>query len=362
MEKVIHISLKQGTSPMDLTAPTPTPQTQFETPAVAVSDQPVFDAANPSAVSVTIAGCGGCGINLVRAFKSDSRPSRILFFDTSMTNSRPGESVFIVTNGSGSGSNRAENVRDIERVIPQLSDVEVGKSDVAIVVFSLGGGSGSVIGPLLIRDYARRGMRVIGVAVADTSHLVGAKNTLNTLKTLTAIAKNNELYLPMIILSNDHASSRGQVDHNAVTLMNDLVDILTSPVYEVDRNDRLNWISPTKVVQTTTGLKLMSLKSEGTKIDDKLVLGTGSQEMVDGLLILQASPEDVISDPLPPARLKKTGFHQGTSKRIVGAVSSDISSVDSVIDYVEKMQNLEKAQKHSTVDRLSVSGGDDLIL
>lgn len=280
-----------------------------------------------------------------------------------MANTKAGESAFIVTNGSGSGSNRAENARDIESVIPMISDEDLGKSDVAIIVTSLSGGSGSVISGLLAREYVRRGSRVIMVSIADTSYSVGAKNTLNTLKTFAAIAKNNDIYLPMIMLSNDNANTRTEVDESVRHAIADLINVLTRPVYEVDKNDRLNWIDPSKVVQTSPGLKLMTFYSEGSKIDPKLTLGMGSKEMVDSLMILQGSADEISNDTLPPARLKKTGFYVSSdNKRIVAKVSSDISDIEAIIDNVERQQNLEKAQKHSSIDRLSTNGSEDLYL
>lgn len=323
-------------------------------------------AANVSGVNLALIGAGGCGINLCRHFVDDYRIKHTQFFDTSKTNERAGERVHILTNGSGSGSNRAENARDIERNVPQLDDKALGNNDVAIVQFSLAGGSGSVSGPILIREYARRGHRVIGICVADTTSLVSAKNTRNTLRTLQSIAKNNELEIPLIVLSNDMGNGRGNVDKIALSLTNDLIDLLTRSVYEVDRNDRLNWISPMKVVGSNPGLRIISLFNDQRQITSKAILGADSTEMVDSLLILQNTlderPED--SKSTIPSRLKKTGFYVKNSERLVGRVTSDISCIDAILDGVMKMENAEKAQRNSSSSRLSVDlpDGDDLVL
>ena len=132
---------------MDLTAPTPS--TPSERPVKKTTPAPVSTteenttmsvSENYSAVSVTIAGCGGAGLNLARAWKPSKQADNVLYFDTSMTNSRHGEDVYVIGEGNGSGSRRAENARDIERLIPQITDKELGLTDVAIVMFSLGGG------------------------------------------------------------------------------------------------------------------------------------------------------------------------------------------------------------------------------
>lgn len=334
----------------------PVPSGDTQQPQKAISE----DAPLSTGVSITIAGCGGCGMNLSRPFlKSDK--ATVLYFDTSLANSRYLESVNVLGNRSGSGSNRAENAREIEGAVAQLPDEEMSLGQVAIVVFSLAGGSGSVIGPMLMREYHRRGVRVIGVIVAEAGSSVGARNTLNTLKTLTAIAKNNDLYLPLVLLSNDEAQSRQTVDEAANVTLTDLVDILTSPVYEIDRNDRLNWVNPTKIVNTPSGLKLMTLVSDKKASDPKALLGTESTEMVDSMLILQSTGVEQ-STPLPHARLKKTGFYSESNRTIIGKVSSDITAVDTIINRVEKMDQTDKAQKHQPIARLSTSDSEDLIL
>ena len=104
---------------MSLEAPEPTGRT-FKTED---ADPQVFE--NKSAVNVSIIGCGGCGINLARPFLDNpefgEHLKHVLYFDTSSTNTRYGEKVNIITNGSGSGSNRAENALEIERKIPLLT-------------------------------------------------------------------------------------------------------------------------------------------------------------------------------------------------------------------------------------------------
>ena len=335
------------------TANTPIPfQTKAET---------LNDARASSSLKVTIAGCGGCGINLARAFQSNNAVD-VKFFDTSMANTRPGEKAWKFGAGHGSGSMRAENAKTIESECPNITDDEIGKADAAIVVFGSGGGSGGVIGPLLAREYHRRGMRVICVVVTQADSLVSAKNTLNTLKSLSAIATKNDIYLPLVALSNDQVPTRTAVDQVANRFLNELVTILTTPTYEVDRNDRLNWISPQKVVGASFGIKILSFQFAEGDINTDVVIGFKSDEMVDSLLVLQNSPEEVGELPLPASRLKKMGFYVEKQPRLVGRVSSDISAINQVIDHVDKMTNMEKAQKHSGLDRLASSGDEETFL
>ena len=344
-------------------APTPSNVQPIHDTVRAVNPQQQNITPNPK-VSITIVGAGGCGINFARNFKS-SKQAQVLYFDTSKANTRPGESVYVIADGSGSGSNRAAHAPTIERHIPQLTDKEIGVADVAAVIFSLSGGTGSVIGPLMIREYARRGQRVIAVIIADTGSAVAAKNTSNTLKTLYAIANNNGITIPIISLTNDNVDNNREVDETGTYLIQSIIDILTIDVIEVDRNDRLNWIDSSKVTGVAPGLKIMTFNREKFVPNPKIVLGTESDQVVDSLLILQKTEDATIREQrIPLSKLKKVGIFIENNTRIIGTVSSDISCIDSIIDQVEKMQHAINAQKHGKIDRLAqgTEGGDDLFV
>lgn len=339
---------------MDIVAPAPS-----ERPDPVVV--PIMAAPTKNGVSVTLVGTGGCGINIVRPIKVLDLPITTLYFDTSMANTRSGESANII-GGGGSGSLRSENARDIEREIPGITDEELALGDVAILVFSSAGGSGSVISPLLAREYKRRGTLVIGLCVIDTSSTAEAKNALGTLKTLNALTTKNDICMPTIFLSNDKTSSRKAVDDAAHSLLLDLIDILTKPVYEIDKQDRLRWIDPTKVASTSPGVKILSFVSARSPAPATVQVGVNSKEMVDSLLIIQASPSDDLgSYQLPQSRLRKTGYGSSENFPIIGKVSSDISELDSIIDAVESKQHADRTQKHKPVERLHDASGDDII-
>ena len=352
---------------MDLEAPTPSDNHSYqplhtENPVPEINVNSDSAETRKNAPSVTLIGCGGCGINISRPFHSHKNVN-IRLFDTSDANERSGEHVIILGDGHGSGGDRSQNARIIERSIPQLTEVERPLTDVVIIMSSLSGGSGSLISPVLARDYAQRNVRVICVGVADTGYMVAAKNTANTLKTFHAITKNNDIRIPMILVSNDHASTQGQVNEMVTSMVAHLLDVLTVPVEEVDRNDRLNWIDSSKITGADVGIKMMSFTSEKFKANPKIVLGSESADMVDSLLILQSSHDEVIRDPsVPPARLKKVGIYTQPHHRIVARVSSDISDINSIIDLVERQEHAAKSSKTSHIDRLATNTDDDLIL
>lgn len=92
--------------------------------------------------SVSIYGCGGCGINTARNAQPsiNSLVDSVFYVDTSRANLRDGESAIIVGEGNGSGKVRAENAASIQSKITSLSDEDLDLSDINILLFSLSGG------------------------------------------------------------------------------------------------------------------------------------------------------------------------------------------------------------------------------
>lgn len=345
---------------MDIKAHVPTERAP-SVPTPAMQDTHMSQDAVPVKATIEIIGCGGAGINLARQFAKATLIENVRFFDTSTANIREGEYVWNFSDGSGSGGDRRENAREIEKQVPTIPAEHLGEADVVILVFSTAGGSGSVIGPIMAREYARLGRRVICAIIADTSSAKYADNTEATLKTLSAIADNNGIFLPLIVASNDLAPNRAEVDKSLTSSISKTIALIGAPVYEVDRNDRLNWIDPSKLVRTQPGIKLLTIAVEETGINPAVMFGYKSTDMVDSLLVLTQSPEDVLNG-LPAARQKKVGFYiSPNSVRVTGQISSDISEINGIIDAIENVQTQDKAQKTVKLDRLAVSGGSDLV-
>ena len=116
------------------------------------------------------------------------------FIDTSSSNVKKGmneDNVYILPNLDSSGKKRDENHLEISNVIKEVL-VKHKPLDFNIVLFSLSGGSGSVIAPLLISELLSRNIPVIAVCIGSDESVLTANNTLKTLKSLEVIAKKND--------------------------------------------------------------------------------------------------------------------------------------------------------------------------
>jgi hypothetical protein len=220
-----------------------------------MSAEPVTIDPPVSVPSVTVIGCGGAGINMLRcAVPHISERASYRYLDTSYANIRPEEPI-IVIGGEGSGAHRREKAEAIGKKIAGFTSEDLNLADINIVVFSMSGGSGSVLGPVLIREIARRGALVVAIVIASSQSELHTKNTLNTLKTLEQISAAGDLYLPVTVF--DNAIGMDIVDRSLPYKIERLVDILTLPTAELDKNDRLHWINVPKTTGAAGGLRLL---------------------------------------------------------------------------------------------------------
>ena len=219
--------------------------------------------------SVTVYGVGGAGINQLRLALPDL-VGRVSYarIDTSRANLQHDEQAIII-GGGGSGLVRSLNVEATVKALAGLPDENLGLSDVNIVLFSLSGGSGSVIGPLLIGDITRRKKLVIALTIASTQSEKHTKNTLQTLQSLRKVTENSSLYLPITIFNNSSQGGPAAVDRAFPYKLARLVDLLTAPTFEIDKNDRQHWLNvPKTLEQPLVGLRLLYVTTSNNGVKE----------------------------------------------------------------------------------------------
>ena len=109
----------------------------------------------------------------------------------------------------GSGGDRGTNYKDIAIAASAYLDdnawIKNNVNEFHIVISSAGGGTGSVISPLLVNSLLERNITVIPILIGDSSTMNYARNTLNALSTFNNIA--NKLKKPIALIYGDNDSS-----------------------------------------------------------------------------------------------------------------------------------------------------------
>ncbi len=194
--------------------------------------------------------CGGFGINIGNTFMpaaGNIEPGFAqvfpAFIDTSRSNLRSNvnpEDVFLLEDVDGSGKVRKENHQQISRTVKSIVQKHEPK-DFNVVIFSASGGSGSVIGPLIMRELLERGATVVGVVVGSDESIITARNTLNTLKSLEAIAERAGAPVVIFYEQNERDIKRSEIDARCRHVIGCLSILASRQNAEMDTRDIANW-------------------------------------------------------------------------------------------------------------------------
>ena len=205
--------------------------------------------------TLRVYGCGGAGINLVSHYfgrESGAGTAQLApaLIDTSRSNLKghhiDNDSTYLVEGLDGSGKIRSENYDEINKTIKQIL-VQIPAGDFNLVVFSASGGSGSVLGPLLIKQLNEKKLPVIAIVIGTDESTIAAENTLKTIKSLELVAKNSNVPVIMSFHKNDLTGRRSETDRAVWSVISCLSILTSGENMEMDYRDLVHWVQYTKV-------------------------------------------------------------------------------------------------------------------
>lgn len=206
---------------------------------------------NSTKPSFRLYGCGGCGINIVTPFTRKHLGDgysevQVGLIDTSISNHTKEHKdndvdFFLATNdGEGSGKVRRDNAAVISDNVNQAL-LEQKPADFNVVIFSASGGSGSVIGPLLMKELLERSIPCVGIIIGSSESSITATNSLNTLKSLAAIGASLDKPCIISYQHNSVENRRSVVDATCDAIVHTLAALCSSQNDELDQRDVRNW-------------------------------------------------------------------------------------------------------------------------
>lgn len=243
--------------------------------------------------SLRVYACGGTGINIATKLenlvgdKNDYDNIDVVYLDTSRSNlgnTCTEDNTLIIPRinsqlhrSEGSGKNRSVNEEAIYEAIPGAF-TKFPPHDLNAVVFSGSGGSGSVIGPLLVDQLLADGQNVVVVLLGTEESVKAANNTRGTLMTLEAISNAHEV--PVVVNYTHMAPSdvRSQVDQDLVGALLALSVLINRTNQALDLEDIHNLLYYNKVLEDVApGVALMEIHLGKDKVEesfkDKPMLG-----------------------------------------------------------------------------------------
>lgn len=304
---------------------------------------------------VRVFACGGCPINIMAKLRDVSINADLLadiqpvLIDASRSNltvhSRNAE-AYLLEGLDGSGKIRSENHGVIsQRVKDILQKHKPG--DLNIVFSSGGGGSGSVLAPLITSELLERNLPVVVLMVGSVASVKETENTIKTMKSYEAIAQARQAPVVMSYLQNSTTLPRGAVDRQMISTITFLAMLYSRRNRELDTKDLYHWLRYTKPV-TSYGPQLTSLNvlwhDQGSselaadlgKLGNVISVATLAQEGIPTDLPVMPEYQTVgIIDSLP-----KTEGGQNLERAVINYVISDglVSGFFKDLDKVHKEQ------------------------
>lgn len=213
--------------------------------------------------SLTVYGCGGTGVNIVRPLEAlrnsgENGTADIIpfYLDTSVSNFQKVDGLAIPASAcvkydlpagaedediDGSGGVRATNHGLIREATP-YNVRDILPSYAAAIVCSGGGGSGSLIAPYLLKEVFKKSDIVFVFVVGDRSTDTRAKNTVNTIQSMEGIARSADKTVVISYHENTLECPRSKVNEQILRSLTLLSLLVSRQNGELDTMDLRNFV------------------------------------------------------------------------------------------------------------------------
>ena len=228
--------------------------------------------------------CGGCGINLGRNVEQNKeKPSdgfaniSNYYVDTSDSNIDKnlikGDNVYLIEVSDdpnaprGSGKKRDSNYGVISERINDILLKFKPSTTLNVVIHSGSGGSGSVIGPLLVSELISRNQPVMVCMVGSHGSKIETQNSLRTLESYENIASLKKTPISAMYYENGVNLSRSEVDEKIRVSLILTALVFSGDIKELDDSDLRNFLDYTKVTSFQPRLSFIRIAEGNVTLD-----------------------------------------------------------------------------------------------
>ena len=307
-----------------------------------------LDFSDDTKITAQIFGAGGCGKTAaIRYSKVNTYNKKITTIDTSgVTEDIPGVESIRIEGLNGSGKYRRENIAPITSFFVKYTDSK-SFEPVNIIIFSLSGGSGSVIGPLLVKEIFRQKKIAIVLGVIDTDSEIDTINASNTIKTIDSLASDYKAYLPVVLFDNN--KGRSAVDDAVDLIMNNISIILDVPYIGLDAQDRVKFLNPNVFDGVSGGVRLLNIS---TRPDfewesDCIIQIPDDDDKIDATIIITKVGKDLNLSTRCVATFR--GYYPGEGNDVVASIGYPIPA-----DFIKFLNNNVNSFRDSNVKKSTV--------
>lgn len=184
---------------------------------------------------------GGTGMNIATELVDLPNVHCFDTCDKNIVDAHRDVNVYLTKNTRGAGGNRKVILPLVRPQIPELM-ATIPEADFYIVVYSLGGGSGSVLAPLITNQLANRKATFVSFVVGamESTDMLG--NDIDTLKGLEALAVQKGIPLVVNYTPNSQGRSFSAINKEIADKIRQLVYMTNQNHGRLDVHDVNNWV------------------------------------------------------------------------------------------------------------------------
>lgn len=299
--------------------------------------------------------CGGAGVNIGKNILPAS--ANVIFVDTSKSNLKDvkNDNIFLLEEMDGAGKERAFTYENFKDIAGNVLIKHNPSDELNIVITSLSGGSGSVIGPMLARELATMNKNVITIAFISTSSAKEIDNSIKTLMTFKSLAAKSKKAMALMVL--DNRIGRSQVDKKIIQTVNLFSLIIDkSRTEEFDMADLKNFINFDKVTQNAPCASVIDIAEKKDKQDRK------GEHTVATIHVTSNKESDI--DEYNPEYLATCILTEKDAKEIDIRIDNLLGAIDNIItDCQHLLKTFEDNKKVKNLkDKVVVEDSDDGIV
>lgn len=235
--------------------------------------------------TIAVYAAGGCGVNIGSIIEEQIKRKQasgdntvfadivIHYIDTSEANTKfrnLNENIYLFEGVDGSGSVRTRNKDVISDSVPDII-IKHPPGDLNIVINSTGGGSGSVIGPMIASHLLASDKLVICMATQTTGTIKQLTNTVSVLATYESIAKGRKKVLPLLLCDNSEESETN-VNNTISNAVQMLAILFSGKLERLDSADLEHWINYNKVTTNPIGAVLLDIAYDASNFPRDFVV------------------------------------------------------------------------------------------
>lgn len=313
----------------------------------------------PQQRTVRFWACGGTGIDLLRDYRETSPLNNTnlhateldTYIDTSDANMHDlsRENVYRLDNIDGGGKDREKVKAAVIPVLPEIL-MEHKAGDLNVVMFSLSGGTGSAIGPLIMGHLLKGDHPTIGIVLADHTSSKSTANAISSLTDLESVAHQLNKAVVLHYYKNDPTKSVLDNDVKSKFVMSTLSILGSGLNLKLDSADINNFIQFPNVTHHKAGLGQLHVTTDAADWTGELkYVATYAALLRDELTINPPMKMDYDTvGYLPP---QSTGY----DKDFYFAVTPGLNEI--VNELLEDRKNIEIRQKVA-VQTATLSGNN----